>query len=146
MVKTDGGSNMTANTFELTLPGWQEDDEDQSMVIPTVSTPPTITADDSEGVEEIEIEFSLPDCDPVWEILRTHGVSLSTEDAEEIIELEYGLDETMPSSNSITLPTAEKPGYKLEFKLRSDCAAHKLQLVIKDGFKKLLVIILETSV
>ena len=84
MVKTDGGSNMTVNSFQLTLPGWQEDEEiDQQLVTrpttPAVPPPPAIVEDDS---AEIEIEFSVADNDPVWEILGANGVSLSTKDEE----------------------------------------------------------------
>lgn len=162
MVKTDGGSNMVANTFEINIPGWTQESEaatqeeslsamefndrlnEPSTVNAAKPTSPTTTT----GDEMVELEI---DCneenEPLWSILKEMGVdvleqaaTLDEEDTIEIQSVEEGLDEIMPSSDTIIVPIhQDQEGYVLSSKLRSDCVAHKLQLVIKDGLQAMSV-------
>jgi hypothetical protein len=137
MVKTDGGSNMVANTFVNNIPGW--DEEEQFPIEDSVPHPPIAS---TSGVNPPSQEV-----EPMVEIKVS-----TTDDDNENIEFEdvvAELEDMMPSTDSIPcviIPltgssTGQETDYVLYSKLRSDCVAHKLQLVIKDGFKALVVIL-----
>lgn len=137
MVKTDGGSNMVANTFLNNIPRW---DEEENEV--TLNTLIPIT---EENLPDEMVEMEISDEDPLWVLLQEAGLSLNSVAAEEeelleIESVENALEVMMSSSFSIITPQ-EKGGVYLMFsKLRSVCVAHKLQLVVKDGLKHLPVI------
>ena len=111
----------------------------------------------------VEIEVSTTDDDneniedPLSMLLREMGISnammeAAVWDVDENAEFEdvvAEMEDMMPSTDSIPcviIPltgssTGQETDYVLDSKLRSDCVAHKLQLVIKDGFKALMVIL-----
>ena len=156
MVKTDGGSNMVANTFKINLPGWTQVNEVQLRESPSTiesidleSVPAagaassTTTNDNEEEMVELEIGDEEEN-EPLWSLLQEMGIdvseaaTLNEEDADEIRSVEEGLNDIMPSSDTI-VPPKNQEDYVLSSKLRSDCVAHKLQLVIKDGLKEMSV-------
>ena len=53
------------------------------------------------------------------------------------VDLERELEEYLPSNETARAEVGDV--YVLISRLRSDCVAHELQLVIKDGFKTLSV-------
>lgn len=164
MVKTDRGSNMVANTFLNSMPGWNNEEEfsvnedvsadyDDSQPFTSASNIQdrvnSQTLQQNERMTELEIEDSSED-EPLWLLLQELGITFSeagvhdNEDGREYRDLEIQLEEHMPSNET----TPEDPDefgdavaglYVLLKRLRSDCVAHKLQLVIKDGFKTLSV-------
>jgi hypothetical protein len=156
MVKTDGGSNMVANTFLNSIPGWSN--EEELSVNEHVDSQPSTSASNiqdressrniqgNEPMTEVEIADSSED-EPLWLFLQEMGITFSEagvhddEDDREHRELLIELEEHMPSSETTTdeLDDAVAGIYVLLKRLRSDCVAHKLQLVIKDGFKTLSV-------
>jgi hypothetical protein len=109
----------------------------------------------------VEIEVSTTDDDneniedPLSMLLREMGISnammeAAVRDVDENAEFEDVVaekEDMMPSTDSIPcIPltgssTGQETDYVRYSKLRSDCVAHKLQLVIKDGFKALVVIL-----
>lgn len=119
MVKTDGGSNMVANTFLNNIPGWDQGQADSSEEREGDSDP--IETLDSEDADMVEIELNASDDDPVWAILQDNGLDLSQiavlddEEQQEQAEVETGLQQAMPSSSSIEIPT---DGYKIEAAFR----------------------------
>lgn len=143
MVKTDGGSNMVANTFMNNIPSWNQEEE----TLDTEADHPSADPDVSPNEDMVEIELPASEDDPLWVILQENGVNLAQlatldeDEQKEAEEVVAGLEQMMPSSASIQPPTGDSPVYRLEAKLRSDCTAHKLQLVVKDGFKSLTVCI-----
>lgn len=156
MVKTDGGSNVVANTFKLNIPGWTQVSEEQLRESSSITdsaelenapaagaASTTVTIENEEEMVELEIDDDEEN-EPLWSILQEMGIdvaeaaTLDEEDAGEIWNVEEGLNDIMPSSDTI-VPPANKEDYALQSKLRSDCVAHKLQLVIKDGLKAMSV-------
>lgn len=162
MVKTDRGSNMVANTFLNSMPGWNNEEEfsvnedvsadyDDSQPFTSASNIQdrvnSQTFQQNERMTELEIEDSSED-EPLWLLLQELGITFSeagvhdNEEGREYRDLEIQLEEHMPS-NETTLEDPDEFGdavaglYVLLKRLRSDCVAHKLQLVIKDGFKTL---------
>ncbi|XP_045032028.1 uncharacterized protein LOC116933634 isoform X4 [Daphnia magna] len=153
MVKTDGGSNMVANTFMNDIPGWHNEDEfsandHQSDYVPaqpsTSTSSPSeldiLAAETTQSMAEIEIADAT-EGDPLWVLLQELGFNFSEtelndeDDVSEFRDLERDLEEHLPSTESTFEPLDDD--YILYSRLRSDCVAHKLQLVIKDGFKTL---------
>nr|CAH0112994.1 unnamed protein product [Daphnia galeata] len=153
VVKTDGGSNMVANTFLNSIPGWQNEEElpvnehasfDYDDPQPSTSDSnmqdkgSSQTLQQNEPMTELEIADSSED-DPLWLLLQELGIKFSEagvhedDDSREYRDLEKELEEQMPSNE--TAPDQVDDRYVLISRLRSDCVAHKLQLVIKDGFK-----------
>ena len=157
MVKTDGGSNTVANTFLNSIPGWQNEEElpvnehasvDYDDPQPSTSDSniqdrgSSQTIQQNEPMTELEIADSSED-DPLWVLLQELGIKFSEagihedDDSREYRDLEKEPEEQMPSNE--TAPAQVEDRYVLISRLRSDCVAHKLQLVIKDGFKTMSV-------
>ncbi len=141
---------MVANTFSINLPGWVVDDpvpdnthdsETGAEVDPFPSSPSTSSQQNLEPMVEVEISTE-DDEEAMWLLLQdpqldTSQLSTLHElDQWDFEEVESALNQQYPSSESSSLETSIEE-YALKSRLRSDCAAHKLQLVIKDGFKKL---------
>ncbi|KZS05053.1 Uncharacterized protein APZ42_031857 [Daphnia magna] len=112
MVKTDGGSNMVANIFVNNIPGWNDEDqfsiEIQSYIRPWHQQEQALFKE--KGVSNEMMEAAVQD----------------VEKKGEFQDVEVKMEEMMPSTDSIPcgiLPLT---------------ATHKLQLVIKDGFKALV--------
>lgn len=149
MVKTDGGSNMVANTFTINLPGWIvdepiiDDDDDDYELASSFTPPPSTSEQPTEPMVEVEISAEEEVGDELWLLLQDSEVDLSeivtldSEDQRQFEEVEAALNLQYPSSESAATAETRIEEYVLTNRLRSDCAAHKLQLVIKDGFKKL---------
>lgn len=87
MVKTDGGSNMVANTFFNNIPGWDEDEEEDEV---TPDTPSSLT-DENSPDDMVEMEISEED--PLWDLLQEAGLSFNsvTAEEEELEEIEIPL-------------------------------------------------------
>ena len=157
---------MVANTFEIALPGWVENDNDDNdgdssadslgvfeqdptersdPVIPvsSVSETPATSQGDEIGEEMMELELQLPPGEEqLWELLVERRTLLDDEDEEtEIEEIEHNMEYVLPSSSTRTFLDRERESqtYVLKSALRSSCTAHLLQLVIKDGLKALKV-------
>ena len=156
---------MVANTFVNNFPGWDEEEQfpiEDSVLHPPIPSTSGENLPNQEVEPMAEIEVSTTDDvnenieDPLLMLLQEIGVTnammeAAVRDVDENDEFEdvvAGIEDMMPSTDSIpcvVLPlTASSTGQETEYvlysKLRSDCVAHKLQLVIKDGFKALVVI------
>ncbi|KAK4027992.1 hypothetical protein OUZ56_017155 [Daphnia magna] len=163
MVKTDGGMNIVANTFVNNIPGWNDEEQfpiEDSVLHPPMASTRTSSVNQQEVEPMVEIEVSTTDDDneneedPLLQLFKEMGVSnemmealvQDVEENGEFQDVEVEMEEMMPSTDSIPcviLPltassTGQETDYILYSKLRSDCVAHKLQLVIKDGFKALV--------
>ncbi|KZR96967.1 Uncharacterized protein APZ42_008397, partial [Daphnia magna] len=89
MVKTDGGSNMVANTFMNDIPAWHNEDEfsandHQSDYVPaqpsTSTSSPSeldiLAAETTHSMAEIEIADAT-EGDPLWVLLQELGFNFS---------------------------------------------------------------------
>ncbi len=143
---------MVANTFVNNIPGWDEEEQFRPIQDPVPHPPIASTSGVNPPSQEVE---------PMVEIeVSTHremGISnammeAAVRDVDENAEFEdvvAEMEDMMPSTDSIpcvTIPltgssTGQETDYVRYSKLRSDCVAHKLQLVIKDGFKAPVVIL-----
>ncbi|KZR97554.1 Uncharacterized protein APZ42_007496 [Daphnia magna] len=161
MVKTDGGSNMIDNTFMNDIPGWHNEHEfsandHQSDYVPaqpsTSTSSPSeldiLAAETTQSMAGIEI-VDATESDPLWVLLQELGFNFSEtelndeDDVSEFCDLERELEEHLPSTESAFEPLDDD--YILYSRLRFDCVAHKLQLVVKDGFKPLSAIQTDTT-
>ena len=157
---------MVANTFVNNIPGWDEEEQfpiEDSVPHPPIASTSGVNPPSQEVEPMVEIEVSTTDDDneniedPLSMLLREMGISnammeAAVRDVDENAEFEdvvNEMEDMMPSTDSIPcviIPltgssTGQETDYVLDSKLRSDCVAHKLQLVIKDGFKALVVIL-----
>ena len=142
---------MVANTFVNNIPGWDEEEQfpiEDSVPHPPIASTSGVNPPSQEVEPMVEIEVSTH---------REMGISnammeAAVRDVDENAEFEdvvAEMEDMMPSTDSIpcvTIPltgssTGQETDYVRYSKLRSDCVAHKLQLVIKDGFKAPVVIL-----
>ena len=140
---------MVANTFTINLPGWIVDepvildDEDSAELASSFAPTPSTSAQAIEPMVEVELSTEEEVGDEMWLLLQDPEVDISEigtldwEDERDFEEVEAGLNLQYPSSESAVFAETRIEEYVLTSRLRSDCVAHKLQLVIKDGFKKL---------
>lgn len=138
---------MVAASFENCIPGWDKEVESPSAdVLPAAlgAVLDAVAAQSTSDEEDmVEIELVGDADEDIWATLEEAGLSASefinNDDIEELESVELGLESLMPSSSRP--PTALSPvqstHYELVTRLRSDCAVHKLQLVIKDGFNEM---------
>lgn len=159
---------MAANTFVNNIPGWDEEEQfpiEDSVLHPPIASASGVNPPNQEVEPMVEIEVSTTDDDneniedPLSMLLREMGISnammeAAVRDEDENAEFEdvvAEMEDMMFSTDSIPcviIPltgssTCQETDYILYSKLHSDCVAHKLQLVIKDGFKALGVILEE---
>ena len=135
MVKTDGGSNMVANTFVNNIPGWDEEEQfpiEDSVPHPPIASTSGVNQPSQEVEPMVEIEVSTTDDDneniedPLSMLLREMGISnammeAAIRDADENAAFEWCV--IIPLTGSLT---GQETDYVLYSKLRSDCVAHKL--------------------
>lgn len=144
-VVTDGGANMVATKFQVSLPSWDVTNEDFDEY-------EAIENDKADGVVHLSDE-SLEEL----EMLETgHSQEKLVFDGEEELAEEFSLDPDLQREfddiefdfeNSAfilppnpTLPSPRDKPYILLESLRSTCVAHSLQLVIKDGLSSMEVL------
>ncbi|KAK4027189.1 hypothetical protein OUZ56_016201 [Daphnia magna] len=115
---------MVANSFLISIPGWMGDESGDLEVtgpafeaqnLQASTSMDSISATDYES-EMVEVEIY----DPMWRILEEIGVDL-TDISFEDYDVSGGFED-VPASLEL---------------LRSNCVAHTLQPVIKDGLKAL---------
>lgn len=134
-MKTDGGSNMVANTFDIPIPGWETNDTDtleesrNSQIADSVALDEEVSSEHSpepsdESDVYIELEFFVND----------------NEDEEETKDILLDFELSLPSPLSTASVINTDRASVLNSSLRTNCVAHSLQLVVKDGLAKLQVI------
>lgn len=139
---------MVANSFFISIPGWMGDESGDLEVtgpafeaqnLQASTSMDSISATDYER-EMVEVEIY----DPMWRILEEIEVDL-TDISFEDYDVSGGFED-VPAGLELVISSISSNEFDLDFgnynlisKLRSNCVAHTLQPVIKDGLKALKV-------
>ena len=125
---------MVANTFDIPIPGWETNDTDTHERTRNPQIADSVVLD-----KEVSSEHSPETSDESEVYIEFEFFVNDNEDEEENKDILLDFELSLPSPQSTASIINTDRAMILNSSLRTNCVAHSLQLVVKDGLAKLQV-------